>query len=363
MDKGFPLDRQHFAPLEGRIETPYFSAGDFNIYKDLYEPLHSLADVERYLERYFKKIIDLTYGQVISVTGFAQFHHAALRLGAKNIMPEIGSQVPLTALQIAFARGAAREYGKPFGVYYEPWGGSPFGCVCALAFSPWYAGVQKLQKKMGEYRIGQEYGSSRSLQRRLFFYSWLAGAAYLSEEWGAENYFSDWEDYSLTEYGEIVQDFRVISHQYSRPKPVVPVALIMPEGTFGVDIRYIAGNAKKLYQVAPTDLFHEQLAAFATDVLAAEVQIGSGKESANLTPSPWISSFDVLSAEVPEEILKKYQFLVYFDKAQADKSPLPQEHIQVYHGKKREADYLIQVLKQSISLSCSGGGRNCSCPC
>ncbi len=354
LDKGLPFDQQHFATFEGRIETPFFSAGDYSVYEDLYEPLHSLADIERYLERHFKQIIEKTSGQVMSVTGFAQFHHAALRLGAKNIMPEIGNQVPLTALQIAFARGAARQYGKPFGVYYEPWGGFPFGCVCALDFSPWYVGVEKLEKKMGEYRIGQEYGSSRSLQRRLLFYSWLAGATYWSEEWGAENYFSNWQDYPLTQYGKIIKDFRAISNQYSRPKPVVPAALVMPPGTFGVDIRYIAGNMEKLYQIAPPDRFHAQLRSFAADILAADQPIGLGKEAGNLTPSPWISSFDVLSAEAPMELFQKYQFLVYFDKAQSEKSPLPVERVQIYRGKKRDADYFIQILEHLIPFHVIG---------
>ena len=354
LDKGLPLDHKHFSPFEGRIETPFFSAGDYSIHKDLYKPLKSLKDVEQYLQSYFKQIIEKTSGQVMSVTGFAQLQHTAFRLGAKNVMPEIGNQVPLTALQIAFARGAGIEYGKPFGVYYEPWGGIPFGGACALDFSPWYPGVEKLETIMGEYRVGSEYGSSRSLQRRLLFYSWLAGSTYWSEEWGAENYFSDWEDYPITEYGRITKEFLNISNQYSKPKPIVPVALVMPPETFGVDIRYIAGNIGKLYQIAPPNRFHNQLRAFAADILAADQPIGLGKEAGRLTPSPWISSFDVLSAEAPKEILEKYQFLVYFDEEQAASSSFPPERIQVYNGNKRDADYYKQVVENLLPFDVQG---------
>lgn len=354
LDKGLPFDQQHFAPLEGRIETPFFSAGDYSILKDLYKPIKSLKDVEQYLHDYFKMIVEKTSGQVMSVTGFAQFQHTAFRLGAKNVMPEIGNQVPLTALQIAFARGAAHEYGKPFGVYYEPWGGFPFGGACALDFSPWYSGFEKLEKLMGEYRIGSEHGSSRSLQRRLLFYSWLAGASYWSEEWGAENYFHNWEDYPLTEYGTITKDFLDISNQYSKPKPIVPIALVMPSETFGVDIRYIAGKIGKLYQIAPPNLFHNQLRAFAADILAADYPVGLGNEAGNLTSSPWISSFDVLSAEAPKEILQKYQFLVYFDEEQAGNSSFPPERIQLYLGNKRDADYYMQVVDNLLPFHIDG---------
>ncbi len=353
LDKGLSFDRRNFAPFEGRIETPYFSAGDYNIYKDIYEPLHSLQDIERYLERYFKQIIQKTSGQVMSVTGYIQLHHTAFRLGAKNIMPEIGNQVPLTALQIAFARGAAREYNKPFGVYYEPWGGSPFGCACAIGFSPWFAGVKKLKNKMGEYHIGKAYGSSRSLQRRLLFYSWLAGATYLSEEWGAENYFGNWTGYPLTEYGRIVREFQTVSSQYTRPEPVVPAALIMPPGTFGVDNRYIAGQSDKLYMTAPPDRFHELLRAFAADVLAAQPRKDGG-DAYNLTPSPWISSFDVLSAEAAPELLKQYRLLVYFDEDQAGKSPLPAGRTLIYKGTKGDAGHYKEMLNRLFPFQVTG---------
>jgi len=354
LDKGLSLDEHNFAAFEGRTKMPFFSGGDYRMYKNIYEPLHNLTDVDHYLEQYFRQIIDLTSGQVISVSGYIQLHHAALRLGAKNIMSEIGNQVPLTAFQIAFARGAARQYNKPFGVYYEPWVGDPFGCVCALDFTTWDPGTKNQKSLMGKYHIGQEYGSSRSLLRRLLFYSWLAGATYWSEEWGAENYFSNWEDYPLTDYGKIIRDFLTISNQYSRPKPVVPVALVMPTDIFGVDIRYIAGGTDNLYHnIASPDSFHVRLRVFAMDILAAD-QSQHGSEARNLTPSPWISSFDVLSAETTEEILQQYQFLVYFDKAQAEKSPISKERIQVYQGKKSDANYFIQVLDQLLPYHVKG---------
>ena len=354
LDKGLHFDKPNFAAFEGRIEQPFFSGGDYLMYEDIFEPLHNLTNIDRYLERYFKKLIDLTSGQIMSVTGYIQLHHAALRLGAKNVMPEIGNQVPLTALQIAFARGAARQYSKPFGVYYEPWGGDPFGCVCSLDFTTWDPTTKNKKTLMGKYHIGPEYGSSRSLLRRLMIYSWLAGAAYWSEEWGAENYFSNWQDYSLTEYGKIIKNFIAISNQYSIPKPVVPVALVMPHDVFGVDIRYINGQTDKLYQnIASPNRFHILLRAFAADILGAD-QSKHGSEAGNLTSSPWISSFDVLSTEATEELLQQYQFLVYFDKAQAEKSPIPAERIQVYQGKKYDANHFIQVVDKLLPYHVKG---------
>ncbi|GMV90484.1 MAG: hypothetical protein AMXMBFR82_02620 [Candidatus Hydrogenedentota bacterium] len=353
LDKGDPFDEEHFAQFEGRVESPYFSAGDFSVYRDVYQELSNLDDVEQYLERYFAKMVEMTSGQVMSVTGFGQLYHAAFRLGAKNVMPEIGNQVPLSALQIAFARGAAREYGKPFGVYYEPWGGAPMGCVCALTFSPWFPDYPELKKVMDGYNIGREFGSSRSLQRRLLYFSWLSGASFYGEEWGAENYFGNWEEYPLTEYGKIVQEFDAFNRRFSRPEPVVPAALIMPPDTFGVDIRYVAGYTDKLWRMAEGDSFHAQLRSFARDLYATQRAV-SGGDSHNLTPSPWIGGFDVLSANAPQDVIDSYLLVVYFDAEQANQSKIPAERRFVYEGSKESADACIERLRTLLPYRVEG---------
>ncbi|MCC6696110.1 MAG: hypothetical protein IT365_10820 [Candidatus Hydrogenedentes bacterium] len=349
LDKGQPFDAEHFASLEGRVEAPYYSGGDYGFYKDVYAELSTLEDVEQYLERYFKKMVDMTSGQVMSVTGFGQLYHAAFRLGAKNVMPEIGNQVPLSALQIAFARGAAREYAKPFGVYYEPWGGSPMGCVCALPFSPWFPDHAQLAKVMDGYNVGREFGSSRSLQRRLLYFSWLSGAAFYAEEWGAENYFGNWEDYPLAKYGAIVKEFDAINRRFSRPEPIVPAAIVMPPDTFGVDIRYIAGSAEKLWRLAPPDDFHMQLRAFASRLYATQ-PTRSGSDAHNLTPSPWIGCFDVLSSDAPSDVVSKYRMLVQFNAEQATGN----ERAFVYDGAPACADACIARLKPLLTYHVDG---------
>lgn len=353
LDKGLPFDQEHFAQYAGRVTSPYFSGGDYSVYREVIEPLNSLEDVERYLERYLQQLIAQTSGQIMSVVGYCQIHHTALRLGAKNIMAEIGNQVPLTALQIAFARGAARQFGKPFGAYYESWGGSPFGCSCALDFSPWFPTSKESKKEMDGYNIGPKFGSSRSLQRRLLFYAWLSGTSYWSEEWGAENYFSNWEDYPLTEYGRIVQDFLAVSTEYPKPQPVVPAALIMPPDTFGVDIRYVSAKMNKVYHSFEANTFHEQLRAFAAGVFATQPQRAGG-DAHNLTPSPWIGCFDVLSDEAPADLLHKYGLLIYFDPKQAEQSPALTERVQVFQGQKGDVESCLQSLERLLPYRVEG---------
>jgi len=94
-------------------DTPFFGGGDFSVYQRLYRPLRTPAEVQRYLEAYFRQMSRRAKGQLMAVNGYYQLYHTALRLGAKNVMVEVGNQVPLTALQIACVRGAARQRPEP----------------------------------------------------------------------------------------------------------------------------------------------------------------------------------------------------------------------------------------------------------
>ena len=351
--QGLPFDRANFVGYEGRVDYPFFSGGDYDTYRKLFTPLNSLADVNRYLEGYVRQIVGRTGGQVMAVNGYVQLYHTALRLGAKNVMAEIGNQVPLTGLQIACVRGAARQYEKPFGVYYEPWGGKPFGCPCALGWSPWFPGGQNPDNKLMGHQIRPELGSSRSLQRRLLYFAWLSGATYWAEEWGAENCFRNWEDYPLTEYGQIVKEFLDISLQWSRPKPVVPAAIVMPPGTVGIDIRYLSITRDDLYEIVKPDPFHDRMRHFAKAVLAARPR-RPGLDDYNLTPSPWISCFDVLSSEAPDNLVSQYDLVVYFDRKQFDALRIDRKKTQLYTGNDQDAERCTQALGEFLPFYVEG---------
>jgi hypothetical protein len=281
----------------------------------------------------------------MAVNGYYQLYHTALRLGAKNVMAEIGNQVPLTALQIACARGAARQYGKSFGVYYEPWGGAPFGCPCAIGWSPWLPGGDKPDKKLMGYQIRPELGSSRSLQRRLFYYSWLAGASWCAEEWGAENVFSNWKDYPLSEYGKVVKEFIETTSRYGPIRPIVPAALVLPAGTSGIDLRYVGGQKEQIYEMMPPDELHVRLRHFAKQVLRAR-PYRYGKDDFNLTPSPWIGSFDVLTADAPAKVKSGYRLLVYLDAAHMRKGARAGQQVLPYTGQDEDSRRCIDVLEK-----------------
>jgi hypothetical protein len=358
---GLPFDQAHFAQFERRTETPFFGGGDFGVYEHIYRPLRTPADVQSYLEAYFRQMSKRTRGELMAVNGYYQLYHAALRLGAKNVMAEIGNQVPLTALQIACVRGAAREYGRPFGAYYEPWGGAPFGCPCALGWSPWYPGGDKPDKKLMGYQIRPELGGSRSLHRRLLYYAWLSGASWLAEEWGAENVFSNWEDYPLTEYGKVLQEFMEKTSSFGPLQPVVPAALMLPRGASAVDLRYVAGQNDQMYQMMEPDRFHVTLRHFAKHVLATR-PYRYGNDDFNLTPSPWIGSFDVLSPEARGGLKARYGMLVYLDEAQPAKAARAGQQVLRYTGQDEDARACVGAL-ESLSGRRVEGEVGCARAC
>ena len=197
--------------------------------KELYSlyPPSNLYHLFKNLDYLFKSRCEKTENCLITCDSNALGFDYEFKNGARNIMCEIGGQTEDARLQISYARGVSKAHGKPFGTYYEPWGGKPLTAVkYGVDNSEW--------KPVGElifaYSQGNEKaGSTRSLQRRLLFYSYFAGAEFMSEEWCANTTFYDWNDFELTPYGKIKKEFLEFVKKYDIGKPITPVAAVIPE--------------------------------------------------------------------------------------------------------------------------------------
>ncbi|MCD4824581.1 MAG: hypothetical protein K8S55_08230 [Phycisphaerae bacterium] len=106
---------------------------------------------------------------IFSWVGYKPFNHQACEWGARALIVETGETIPCTNLQIAFIRGAAREYGKPWGVDISAW---LFGAMTN------YVPVQDFVTA----RSGPFSGHSVSFHKRMSYVSWLTGANYLLYE-------------------------------------------------------------------------------------------------------------------------------------------------------------------------------------
>ena len=210
-----------------------------------------ITDWEKYLETMnalFLKRQKYTDGMLLPCdSGFLGFS-LEFKNGAKRVMPEIGQGTKNTAVQFAYARGMANAYGKSYGAYYEPWGGEPFS-VCNYqkdGFNEWNIDNDGFPFKSA----GGNGGSSRSLQKRMYFYSYMSGAEFISEEWGLCNTFYDWNDFELTPYGQVKKEFIDFTKQYKNiGKPITPVAVVIPKEIPVIDYLDSADGSYLSFQV------------------------------------------------------------------------------------------------------------------
>jgi len=126
--------------------------------RDRYEGL------ERLRQRY-EELADTTPVKraVMALDGYRFFHHHAFAWGASSVMAEIGENIPCTNLQIAFARGAGREFGKPWGIDLSSWFA---GTVTDYSYVP----------EILEADAAMFSGHSPMLHKRFCYATWLAGA-------------------------------------------------------------------------------------------------------------------------------------------------------------------------------------------
>lgn len=190
-----------------------------------------ITDIDIYIEtmeRLFGKRQKYTGNKVVPCDSAALGYPVELKGGAERIMAETGQQTPHTSIQVAYARGMSRAYNRSFGTYYEPWGGFPFS---ACNYHKNSANEWNIAQESFPFQTaGGNGGSSRSLQKRICLYSYISGADFFSEEWGAYNTFRDCEDFELTEYGQIKLDCLRFMRKYPDiGKPLTPIAAVIPK--------------------------------------------------------------------------------------------------------------------------------------
>jgi hypothetical protein len=234
-------------------------------------------------------------------------------LGARALMSEVGAQTPLTRLQMAIARGMAKAFGRPWGIYYEPWGGNPFSAphFFESALNEW-----RLDNTIFPFDFtahGPNGGSSRSLQRRIYYQAFMAGAQFVSEEWGVSNTFHNWRDYPLTPYGEIKKDFIAFTANCRGYEPFVPFAIVLPKEIEAVDISHTHSPDSDHYLGRQLDATDRAFFGHVRQTLRlafAATGKSHGNEAHLLTNSRFGDFFDVVREDVGDRVLKNYSYLV-----------------------------------------------------
>lgn len=219
------------------------------------------------------------------------------RFGARSCFVEVGPWASAqTQFSIASARGAARAAGRPWGVFFAPWG--PSGCTSWVEpeDSSWRAARSWLDGS--GWPVGPEQGPSSAFQRRAFFHAYLSGAHTLHEEWGAEGNLSDIDAGVLSSYGKVTRD--LLDFQDAHPDvgaPFTPIAMV---AEVVLPPNAAEWAAVKTLLFAPSEFDKAQTARPSANVAEAACY-------------PWMTLpevFDVIPADAPQALVGTYRTVI-----------------------------------------------------
>lgn len=291
----------NLAPVESFWRTVY--GPEFEAYKHLMKPpglkgydTRPATRQECYdtLRDYFLTRNRFMRGRNISVTGHSHYEAYAAEWGARVVGLELGENIAFSQSKIAFARGASRQWQRPWSVQVSPW----FAGSCTTA-GP--------LRREGNYARGLDAGHSLSFYKRMWLHGWFAGAAMVTPENSIGIFFdSPHAPWKLTPHGEKAVEVFAFMRAHDRGVPYTPVALVLD---------HLAGyNA---YQGRPWGILEKTPGDQETyDLLEQQLFPGadhihvkpdpSNPEASYLRPTPHGEMFDVLLSTAPADVLSSY---------------------------------------------------------
>ena len=236
--------------------------------------------------------------RVISVTGHSHYEAYVGGWGAGCIGLEIGENIAFTQSKFAFARGASRQWQKPWSVQVSPW----FNGACTSS-GP--------LRKEGHDARGLDAGHSLSLYERMWLHAWFAGAAMVTPENSISSFFEKAEDpWTLTTHGRKGSELFQFMKSHNRGVPFMPVAIVMDH------LAGYNGYMDKPWGILePTtgdrqlrDLFDHQLFPGSDHIHTNPFP--SNPELSYLRPTPFGEIFDMQLTSASAEILASYRVIL-----------------------------------------------------
>jgi hypothetical protein len=157
-------------------------------------------------------------------TSSTSFSHALMSWGTRLLGMETAAVQPMTAMRIAFTRGAARQYGGAFLYYHAP----NFGDT-ATTFTKQqnFAGPDNFFHS----RYGVTMGPSLSWYRKSYYHYYMSGASAIYLEQGFDQFFKPGpgeHPLQLNPLGRITDEFiRFAERHPDRGSPYTPVAFLL----------------------------------------------------------------------------------------------------------------------------------------
>lgn len=291
---------------------------------ETYAQMRYAETVEEYIEEMkdmFRRRMADVDGHILPCdSGFASMK-LENELGMKSFMPEVGGQIPQMRQQVALTRGIAENNGKTWGTYYECWFhrrdiGYTMPCYNTEPGNEWYLPQELHGDDFTSY--GKNGGSSRLLQRRIMYYSLMSGAHYVAEEWGLNCSYTDMNDFTLSQYGEVKKEFINTAEEFGTLKAIAPFAIVLPcdYSVLEIDNKYEdyrVGIHRDAYMGIPLDEERKLYYGHIQDVLRyiyARNEEPYGNEGHTLTNSRFGDLFDIIYEDAGEDTFRKYECLI-----------------------------------------------------
>ena len=268
----------------------------------------------------FGKYMRATDGHILPCDSFFLYTDLQNKLGMKSFMPEVGCQIPQMRIEIALARGIARAAGKTWGAYYETWIGNleegySMPCFNREPGNEWYLTQQTHEDDFTSF--GENGGSSRRLQKRIYYHALMSGADYFSEEWGLNCSYSDMNTFELSPYGKAKKEFIEDARHFKGVRAITPFAILLPRD-YAIELPdvydpWTVGAHRDVYLHCRLDRKEREYYGHVEDVLKLIYTRNGeiyGNESHVLTNSRFGDLFDILYEDADDAVLSRYDTLI-----------------------------------------------------
>lgn len=298
-----------------------FSHNTPDNYAKITYPETPKAFLEYITDRY-KSYLDETAHHILPVDSFYLMTKLHNELGMKTFMPEVGWQIGQMRIAVASARGMAENNGKTWGTYYETWNAAPteydlsMPCFNSEPINEWY--LSQAQHGDDFTTHGPNGGSSRRLQNRIYYYSLMAGADYMGEEWGLNCSYTDMNTFELSAYGLAKKEFVEFIRDYKKMKAHVPFAIVLPKEYYCVEVPHAfgphhLGEGRTKYMQCSLSPEQAKFNSYVEDVIYSIYKTDGGEfgnESHILTNSRFGDLFDIIYEDADEKTFAKYEALI-----------------------------------------------------
>lgn len=292
---------------------------------EFYAPRKKPNTVEELLSEFeaiYRLRMDETLGYMLPCDSYFLMNRLYEKLGVKTYMPEVGWQIADMRIAVAAARSTAENAGKKWGTYYETWIAAPtefdasMPCFNKEPINEWYLSQEQHGDDFTTH--GPTGGSSRLLQKRIYYYSLMSGADYLAEEWGLNCSYTDMNTFDLSEYGLAKKEFIDFARNYKTVKAHIPFAIVLPKEYSCIEIhnpfrvRKI-GQFSDTYMRIPLDDKQKSFNGHVENVLKLCYESYGekyGNEGHVMTNSRFGDLFDIIYEDASEEVLSKYDSFI-----------------------------------------------------